>query len=134
MLHLSLIANFLTALNQVERRHRLDSHHLPNITTFLFNFFANLQENLSPRTALESVYPGVFPPMMERFFLCYGDETPGSVKPSGEHGSCFGEVLRNGLHNETCKHGRDSPNITFFNMAILEYYFFVQGCFPRISH
>ena len=90
MLHLSLIANFLTALNQVERRHRLDSHHLPNITTFLFNFFANLQENLSPRTALESVYPDVFPHTMERFFLCYGDETPGSVKPSGEHGSCFG--------------------------------------------
>ena len=24
------------------------------------------------------------------FLLCYGDETPGSVKPSGEHDSCFG--------------------------------------------
>ncbi len=27
--------------------------------------------------------------MIERFFLCYGDETPGSVEPSGEHDSCF---------------------------------------------
>ena len=25
---------------------------------------------------------------MEGFFLCYGDETPGSVKPTGEHVSC----------------------------------------------
>jgi len=24
------------------------------------------------------------------FFLCYGDETPGSVEPSGEHTSRFG--------------------------------------------
>ena len=30
------------------------------------------------------------PPMMMSFFLCYGDETPGSVEPSGEHASCFG--------------------------------------------
>ena len=43
----------------------------------------------SPRTALESVYPSELPPMMESFFLCYGDETPGSVEPSGEHASCF---------------------------------------------
>ena len=26
---------------------------------------------------------------MEGFFLCYGDETPGSVEPTGEHASCF---------------------------------------------
>lgn len=26
---------------------------------------------------------------MEGFFLCYEDETPGSVKPTGEHASCF---------------------------------------------
>ena len=26
----------------------------------------------------------------EEFLLCYGDETPGSVEPSGEHASCFG--------------------------------------------
>ena len=26
---------------------------------------------------------------MKGFFLCYGDETPGSVEPSGEHTSRF---------------------------------------------
>ena len=26
---------------------------------------------------------------MEGFFLCYGDKTPGSVEPTGEHASCF---------------------------------------------
>jgi len=26
---------------------------------------------------------------MKSFFLGYGDETPGSVEPSGEHDSCF---------------------------------------------
>ena len=26
---------------------------------------------------------------MKDFFLCYGDETPGSVEPFGEHDSCF---------------------------------------------
>ena len=26
---------------------------------------------------------------MEGVFLCYGDETPGSVEPTGEHASCF---------------------------------------------
>ena len=49
-----------------------------------------LYDELTPRTVLESVYPGEHPPMIERFFLCYGDETPGSVEPSGEHDSCFG--------------------------------------------
>ena len=27
--------------------------------------------------------------MMKSFFLCYGDETPGSMEPLGEHASCF---------------------------------------------
>ena len=29
------------------------------------------------------------PTIMKDFFLCYGDETPGSVEPFGEHDSCF---------------------------------------------
>ena len=57
---------------------------------FVIPFSQISTRNLLPRTALKSVYPGVFPPMMERFFLCYGDGTPGNVKPSGEHDSCFG--------------------------------------------
>ena len=57
---------------------------------FVIPFSQISTRNLLPRTALKSVYPGVFPPMMERFFLCYGDETPGNVKPSGEHDSRFG--------------------------------------------
>ena len=46
-------------------------------------------ELLSP-TALENLYPSGFPTIMKSFFLGYGDETPGSVEPSGEHDSCFG--------------------------------------------
>ena len=43
----------------------------------------------SLQTVLESVYPSELPPMMKSFFLCYGDETPGSMEPLGEHASCF---------------------------------------------
>ena len=43
----------------------------------------------SPLTVFESVYPSELPPMMKSFFLCYGDETPGSMEPLGEHASCF---------------------------------------------
>ena len=38
---------------------------------------------------------------MKSFFLCNGDETPESVKPTGAHGFCFSEVHRNVLHKET---------------------------------
>jgi len=45
----------------------------------------NLNIELLSRTALENVYPSEFPTIMKSFFLGYGDETPGSVEPSGEH-------------------------------------------------
>ena len=50
----------------------------------------NVELNLLSPTALENIYPSELPTIMKSFFLCYGDETPGSVEPSGEHGSCFG--------------------------------------------
>ena len=50
----------------------------------------NLNVELTPPpTTLESVYPSELPTIMKSFFLCYGDETPGSVEPFGEHDFCF---------------------------------------------
>ena len=68
----------------------------------------------SPLTVFESVYPSELPPMMKSFFLCNGNETPGSVEPSGEHASCFGEVHRNAQHKETWNHWRELAEHTLF--------------------
>ena len=62
-----------------------DTFYLTSSSSSLQIILGNL-----PPTVLESVYPSELPPMMESFFLCYGDETPGSVEPFGEHDSCFG--------------------------------------------
>ena len=70
--------------------------------------------------------------MMKHFFCAMEMKLPEMWSPLANTVPALAEVQRNALHKETCKHGRDSPNITFFNTAILEYYFFVQGCFPRI--
>ena len=69
--------------------------HIIYLVLFHHNYSAtpfrkSQHRTLPPQTALESVYPSELPTIMKSFFLCYGDETPGSVEPSGEHASCFG--------------------------------------------
>mgnify|MGYP004624703495 CR=1 FL=1 len=86
-----------------------DTFYLTSSSSSLQIILGNL-----PRTALESVYPSELPPMMKSFFLCYGDETPGSVEPSGEHASCFGEVHRNAQHKETWNHWRELAEHSLF--------------------
>ena len=55
---------------------------------------------------------------MKSFFWGYGDETPGSVEPSGEHTPAFKEVHRNGQHSETWNNHRklaeQIPSLTTF--------------------
>ena len=58
-------------------------------TLFHMTILISCSAKHPPRTVLESVYPSELPTIMKSFFLCYGDETPGSVEPFGEHDSCF---------------------------------------------
>ena len=62
-----------------------DTFYLTSSSSSLQIVLENLPNCLRKRISQQA------PANMKSFFLCYGDETPGSMEPLGEHASCFGK-------------------------------------------